>query len=454
MKKAFLLISALILLLTGCSKDERSQILATIPAESSYVVLIDLKKINDDLGNKVDSEGKIEPGKAFSQFLNSESRGRDAFLKQAIEGNDFAIDFSFAALFENAGKTMLTFYVTDPEKFTDAVSKADKDVSFSKEGGVLIDNFKNTAIVDNQVWILMSYGEPLTAGEVLKLSKLDDKKSFNSAEYSKKLLECDSEISLYADIIACCDLQGFNGMATKMSVATVFEDPKYLIGTTDFSNGEAKANVKILNEKLKPCKLAVKLDEINVGKLNAFSGKGNSFFALNLNPSSVSKILSQYEPMLKQSMMLDSSVIDALKNLDGTIAASIDNASAGEPSFSAIISFTSPAYAESASQFFRLFGGSFGVASDNNVLHISRGQSEGLPISSVADRFKGTYGGFIMLFQEGQGPDAKLIEQYFKESSLLIRKDGSGIQLDFTMKSKPDQNFLVSLLEYYNSVKR
>lgn len=448
MKQVFLCLSVFILLLSSCSKDDKSRLLTTIPSDTSFVALINLEKLNEDLGNKVSGSDKIETGKQFDEFLDSDMAGNQFFWRQ-FKSNELSIKYGYAAIFENNGSNLLTFYVEDSRKFIETLSEADPDTEFGQEAGVWIDNSKTTAVFENQVWMRLSAGEPLQSARILTLARLKDKKSFSSVEYASEMCDKNDDVQLYFNIPALGEIQGVNGMGLNMLFATLFDDAKYLAGSANFKDGLATARLQVLNKDFKTASLALKFNEIDIEKLNSFNGKGSAFFALNLDPASVSKIVSEYAAMLRSSFMLDQSVLESLRNLDGTIVAAADlNGSVDGTPFSALISFDNAANSESATEFFRQFGGEFDVSTSGNLLLLSYGEPAGMPVSSVSSLFKGTCGGFVISLT-GEGNDlTQGISSYFKQYSSLAKKDGAGLELEINIKSKPGQNFLLSLVEY------
>lgn len=447
MKKFLFSIAAVLILFSSCSKDEKTKILTSIPENTSFVALVDLQKLGEGMGVTQESDGKIKVGKEMSQLVSSlDSKGAETL--QDIKNNKFSFQLTYAALFEDKGDTFVTFFVDDQQAFIDELSRLNDNTKFEKDAGVWLDNHKTMGVKDNQVWIRTNGGEPLKAGQIIRFSKLGEKDSFCSVEYAQTMIDGSDDVQLYADAKSVTDLLGSDAISAKMALATVFEDASYLTGSVNFTDGKIETKLRILDKNFKPTKLAIGLDEINPGMLDSFKGVGNVFFALNVNPGSIEKLVSQYQETLKSALMLDDALISSLKNLDGTIIGSIDAGKGME----VIVPFKDAASAQAPADFLRQMGEGLTVNTENNLVVMKAGEPSGKPISSVASVFKNSYGGFVVSYNNDATELDKTVSEYVKQASLLIKKDGNGVELSLTVDTKPGRNALLSCIELRNQV--
>ena len=439
---------AIMLVLASCSKDDKTKILQTIPSDASVVTLVNLEKLNEDLGNSQKSDGKVELGKQFATALdNMGPQGTQ--LKKMLEDNEMGLRYSVAASFNDDGNMIMTFYVDDQDLFIKGMEKEDGSKYEKAKSGIWFNQAHNTAILNNQVWFT-SGSEQLNTLKIAKYAKLKKDKSFLSVDYSSKMIDSDADVCFFGNLNAIFDDLGSEAMTYKMASSLLFDNAAYLAGFISFEKGKAVGSLQVLDKNYNPSPLAVASQEIDMQKLNSFPGKGNFFFALNINPQMVSQLLSQYGSILAVSLHVDTDKLDALKKIDGTIVASFDisTVTTGRPNFGVMISFADPLAAQTASSIAgEIVGSSAQVQVINNMLYISAGVPEGSPISAVASKFKGTYGGIVYDGSSISSPELSSTVGFMPEMSFLLKKEDKGVRIDAEIKSKPDQNFLISFLE-------
>ena len=426
--------AVMILMASSCRKDGNSEVLSTIPSNTEMFVVANLQQINEKLGNKVGSNGEVTIGAPLEMLLRNSGKDGQT-MREMLQSNEAGLDFNASlAIFEYKGSQVVTFYVVDPGQFRDfGKSKGEK---FTEKAGVW-ESDGRVFMKDNQVWV-SSGASTFTATTVQMLSGLDEKESLQGVPYACELVEGDADLSGWLNIKGLGSAMYSGNMVANVAVNTLFESPAYLPFTVKFNDGNAVAEVKMLDDKFKPSKYLLRGNDINMEAVNSYQGKGDVFFAISLDPEQMKELGSKFGPLMGQMTPL----FDLLASIDGTVVGSAD--SKQPASFGLLVNFLSPEKAAQASeQLASLMPGSNSVVDlSGSKLYIHSPGLEGEEIGKYAADMKGSAFAFVM-------GSAKVMngEDYINKVVLKGQRSGDSLVVTLKIDTKPGQNALKSLVE-------
>lgn len=434
-KYAFGLMALFIALTISCSKDSNSDILSTIPANTAYFAVVDLKEIQDNLGNTVEKDGKVKVDENFRKTIMG-LPGNMGEMVDLMENNDATIDFNnYLATFDYKGSQVMTFYVENPGKFRDYLKS--KGITFSESKGVW-ESKENYFMSGNQVW-KTNGASTFTAQTVSYLTSLKEKESLQTNDYACGLLGKDAGIVGWVDISEMMSMIGAQNFMLSMAVNTLYENPKYIPFTVKFNEGNAQAEVYVINANFKPAKYLFKTLEVNMDQIRDYQGKGNVFFALSVDPAQIKQLSAQFGGMIGEM----GGLLDILAEINGTVVGSADNTSP-ESSYGIEAKFSSPEAAMSAADMVMKLvppaEGAVELTGDKLYLHTHN--LEGAGIEAFADEMKGSEFAMVMTAPQGS-------KGWNEISKIVVKfnRDGESTVLKLRMDTKPGQNALVSILK-------
>lgn len=447
MKKTMMLLAALVMILTGCRKND-NEVLSTIPKDTGFVAVINVEKLNANLGNKMEN-GKPKFDEATKQlFSMMGSKGND--VAKAIENNEFSLDYTKSvAAFELKGNSIATFFVDDAGKFKAFVEK-EGNTKFTTKGNVEYCDTENTYLIGNQVWVAQSY-PAIDASDIESLTSLPEGDSLNDTEYASTLTDSNAEIEALVSFKYLA-MAGGNNMVMNFGLNTAYDDATYMAASICFEEAKALCDIKILNSKFEIAKSNIKTQPISKGVVNSYEGKGNIFYAFAVTGDQLSAILKQYSNLVQ----LPADVSSALGKLEGTIVGSMnsDNSSYdAEPCFGLLAEFKDASSAQIVGDYIKssLPLPQVVVEQTGNRVYVHSQTQRGSDISSVADVFNGCSVG-VAISPEGliQDPKTAGLIKMIKLQSRPDSKEACVITID----TKKGQNALLSILQLAAEAKR
>lgn len=437
MKKFALGMATLLMLIaTACSRSGDADILTTIPANTGYFAVADLRQIIEKLGNEVQEDGDVKIGTQISTLLSSMgARGEE--IRQMLTDNQAAIDFSQpVASFEYKGSQIFTFYVSDPSKFRELGDK--KGRAFTEKDGIWTDGHC-FFMADKQVWATDG-GSTFTPQTVSYLCRLQEKESMAGVEYTESLIQEGGDIYGWIDVAKMTSSIFSDNMMAGLAASTLFDGAKYLPFHINFQEGNATLKITVLNSRFQPAPYLLKSSGIDSGMVEEYKGKGDVFMAVAIDPTQIRQISTQFGPMLGAGL---TPFINLLANIEGTIVASADSSSK-DTSFGVQADLASQeAAVRAADDVMALVPPTDGaVELTGNRLFVHTHTLDGEEIGPYAADMKGAQWAFVM-------SGSKLKETHGLITKVVVKGvgDGESLQIDMNVYTKPGQNSLKSILE-------
>lgn len=429
----------MMLLLASCSHKSSDDILLTVPADTNYFVLADMKALSSDLGKE--GRGQLD---ATLAKLSQKGDASDS-LWQYFFSEDSGVDFSSPmVVFEFRRNMLASFFLKDADSFRQGIGKSLGTPLTESPEGIFYNSDATVFIKGDQAWFANPYPE-LSADDIATLAGMTEAESILSVAAAKEAA------SRAADVTSFCNLgkllEGSWNSKARLLLNTVFDDASYIVSAHNFRNGQAIGETVFMNYKGKPAGLAFKMSEIKTGNLKKFDGKGNCFIALGMNPDLMHSIVRA----VKNFGIIPAEMQDILESLDGDIAISLTkDTQGGNPSgISAMFTFKNKSAASDASSFLKQMGNAqrADIRTDGERLYITEGNPSGNDIESVAESFKGACLGVALLpsfFNSVSGASAG---DYLDGCTVTLHDDGKGVIIKSILTTKGDRNALLTLLQ-------
>lgn len=264
----FLLVSMSALLPSCSSEKSAGALLASVPAQASWVALAD------------------NPGDgSFANF----SQAAAAMCGLSSLPAD-ALDHSCAVAFGWKDLKVASFFVKDEGKLSDALAKTGVTLNDGVgAGGKVI-------LRDGRLWIASS---TLGVDNVKYFLGQKEENSYMSVPYAKTLLECDDPIAFILNYDRVLtdggDLQ--RAMTIRMVAGSVFNDPKYLAGTASLKSGRVSVKAQVLDSRLKPASLSLSPATLDPAELDLL-GAAPVYLGLALSEGDVARLAGQFASVI------------------------------------------------------------------------------------------------------------------------------------------------------------
>lgn len=439
MKRYFYLLALIALTLAACSRHDSAGLLSTVPRDAETVTVFDIKSLSSDLGD----EGRaliteiIDRGEKSGHRLPPEV----AYLLS----EDSQADFSAPAVtFQSGGSSITTFYLKDEGRFRKDI-EACTGKTFSSTGKVYALDGNTVFTCEGQAWMTAEYPE-VTAADIAVFTQLKEADCIMA-------LECGPRLEGKGDMLTLVNLdrllEGSWNRTYRMILSMVIDDASYIFSTTDFEKGKMTNETLFLNHKNEPTNLALKLKKIDTGKLKEFTGKGNAFLALGVEPSMMHSLVRQ----AKMFGIVPSDIQDVLEQLDGNIVISADVRDKYEdvPPLCAMFTFKSAEAASKSLQTVQPYIDAFmpdsHLFTDDKRLYIVYSSPEGSDIGGMKDELKGATLGLTLLpsfFQAMGGPHTA---DYIRGVNFRVTDDSKGARIETQILTPDDRNALPALLQ-------
>lgn len=437
MKKfAFGLVALLLVMAVGCRKDNSAGALPSIPSDTGFFGVINLQKLNENVGNKVEKDGDVKVSTDFSSILKNFGKDGDQ-IRRLLSDNQGSVDFSMPlTIFEYKGSPVVTFFVSDEDRFQSYMKQ--EGHTFSQKNGVL-ESEGTYFVKDGQVWISKG-GTTFTAQTVVYLLGLDEKESLAGVDYALELADGSYDIAGWLDIARLTSSQFTGNMGANMALNTVFDGAKYLPFTVKFDKNQANIEAKVLTSKFEPAKYLFKSNGVDMSLVESYQGRGNAFFAFSVDPAQVKQLIDQFGSMAAAGMK---PMLDMIGNIDGTI---VGSASMDDKGFGAMANFVSSDAAVQAQEVLNGFFPGGGADLSDTKLYFHGGTLEGESISNYASDLKGAlwgvvYTGSYMTEHSGGEVDKCVVKATAEGESCIIT---------INIATKKGQNSLMSLLKAFS----
>lgn len=311
--------------LAACSSDlsdTAKQLLETVPATASNVMVCNIPMIIENADGKV-KDNKITLGKNSLNTIIELNDSDSKFPINTIFQSDSGIEPSVIVVFWYGGKPVVTGILDDTSKFKSFVT-ASVHQNFTDNDGVSVCD--NIAIKGNQFWI---FNKKANTDNVNEWSKLSSHQNYLSNKHTDQLSECKYPVAGLLDIMATLNSAGgdFRQAATRqMMLSALFDDAQFLSYNIDFKKAECIITADVVNSKGNPASVNLPFNKIKSSEIEALGGTGNMFAAININQKMIEKI----NKMLKQVGGIPASIEQLVGGINGTCVMKWDTTS-GKP---------------------------------------------------------------------------------------------------------------------------
>lgn len=426
----------LALLLASCGSKSQEKILKTVPSETNYFAIADLGEIMSDLTK----DEKQQITELWAKMAKGGGNGMDERWQYFFSENS-EVDFgSSFVLFDYKRALLQTFYVKNADKFMQGIAEA-TGIEFQEENGVY--NSGNTVfVIGKQAWFASDYPS-LDSSDIAVLSQLSEDKSILSNECAKNEIG-DDDVTFFLNLDNA--MSGFGDIRSRMILNLIFDDASYMVSHMNFEKGKAINEIKFLNYKGKPAPFALKTGKIDISSMKDFEARGNVFGALSITPEFAHNIVRQFKDFLP----VPADVQQTLEQLDGDIVVAYrqDSTYLSVPPLGAKITFKSKDAAEKAATFANGLTGDDGmrVFTDGKCLYVMGDVGEGMPVSDVADSFKGASMGVTLTPGYFENLGMRQVVDYIETISVMLEEEDKSAKIEVTCLTKGEGNSIVALL--------
>lgn len=441
---SFLVLTAIIIssLLSSCSGDKAdvSELLATVPADASAVVAVNVKNLVEKAGCKIDGS-TIVPGKEVEAlFADNDSTDITSQRIRDIFNGNAGIDPTVALAFLEGTDLYITGFAASPDKFREFV-KNEFEGDFQKTGDV--ETLGNVALKGNQFWIHASHRNDVSAEQITRFVSLNDKLSFLSNGYAEKIASFSHDIEGWANLSSLYNASGLSFQQKAlagMGLAVLFADAQDIAFQGDFLPGQLLTSLSVLNSKGEPAKFNLPTDRIDVGMVKNLGESADNIIALAISP----KLIEQLQKDLGDKNIPGMDLLaPALAALDGTSV--VEMADGAIKGVVATKGEATAALSDLISQSLNVT-----VTKDGKLLRFEQGEMTGsLRNAEVADRFKGAM--FAVVTKSTQFALDEVKNMMVKDIFFaLIPSDGS-MSLEVAISTEsPKENFLLTYIKSNN----
>lgn len=440
MKKLFghiLLMVMIVAVAAGCSKSgngDSDALLRTIPADASSVAMLNLQQAVKSVGGKTDGKTIELPAELQEAVAGSKAlRDSHKQIFKDICNGETGVSMTSIAFF-SAARSYFTGLLDDPDKFVayvEHLKSENRADSLPAVKAVEQDGMRqigDVAVIGNQFWMCVQ-GTPDT-DQLRYYQTLNGNQSYASAEAATLLLQQDKVLTYVADVKRTLDRMPEAGYS-RVAMSMMFDDIAYLAGSASINGKDVVSNSVVLNSKMKPAKLLLPAEKIDVSVVKALDKNADIFLAAGLSGKLTKKIGDAITSAFGQQL---SAIATPLAQIDGTTAVCGDGALTG---FEARVQTTGKDFA-GLSQLLQMIPGA-GVTRDGNVLTVRYGQTVApgsIAAADAAAKFKGAW--MAMLASDVPG----------KGMSTLVRlaPDDNSLKLDIEMENGLEA-LMISLLQ-------
>lgn len=339
------------LMLTGCGADagdKISSLLETVPDDAVLVATVNGDALLNDLDAKKDGDtwtfcSEVED--LCSAVESAAGMKKDELLDliSADYGVDMAAFVLFATEFDD-DTLYFTGYLTDAEKFKDAVKELDDDARFRKKNDLEV--YENIAIKGNRFWFASVRLDNDTRKDdwvddymrdrskdarkaINKLMELESEKSFMATEYGKEMSKVEKDVYAIMDIdgwLTAMSRHESEFADAKVMMSMVFDDARYFTLTGDLQEDRISFVADVLNKEYAPAKYLIPMEAIDANAMKAIGGDPTCVVAYGISEQIMSEsmaILRRVDP----SMFRDPEVapiLNLIGAIEGTMAAGAD----------------------------------------------------------------------------------------------------------------------------------
>lgn len=378
--------------MSSCSKKkDKKDLLETVPASTLGVYILDLDEAMNQLEIKSE-KGDVSYCSELSDVLSLSGMSKKDKDKLDLVLNAASMTCKTLVVFEYEENPWATFFVEDEDDFIKLFEK-EEDADFDDEDGYKV--WENMAIKDDQVWI----SPKIDTDDIDKFRKLDKEDTF-AAKYEKitnEMTADDISAAYFVDLKIISQIaERSSGAEFNMVLSVIFDDARYVFGTSKLTNSLSSGEVRVLNSKFEPATFNLPMATIDAKSMSLLNNDAPFIAALAVDK----ELFVRIKTLMSKSGALsgnDEEIFTMLESINGTAGASLASSTDG-------IAFMNFANPNAPAMFSQMFMNEV----DTTLLQIS---SQG---NTLIARLPGTP-------LKGRGtPPAELVGQY------------AGLYIDFT----------------------
>lgn len=434
---AILFLTLAVIALTGifssCSKEKTtdiSDLLASVPADASSVVAVNLESILTKMECKIEGQ-KVIPGDKMKQYIAGIDKDNITTINRFFAG-DYGLEPSVALVFVEGHDIYLTGSLADPAKFK-AETEKNTGGKFASADGV--ETCANVAVKGTRFWVRTSHNNMINASEIARFTALSDKLSFLSNSYAPQLSELDRDIKGWANIAGifnAAEMDFSQKAMLRMALGAIFDDASDLSFGADFKEGLLESDIKVLDSKGKPAKFLFPAGRIDVSALAKASGSAQAVTAISISKKMIEKIKEQVGANGISMMKI---YAELLSSVDGTCVVLSD------PTEGTLSGFITTTGQNTGSLSDALSSMGCEISKDGNLLRFSKGLVKGsVNPADVASEFKGAVAGVVVSGKVSPGLS------HLSTCSLMLQPAEGSLILKLSARSDKKENILFSLL--------
>ena len=314
---SLLAVLTLLFVAVGCSKsesgDDAASLLATVPADASSVVLVNIAHTVESLGGSTDGSAVKLPDDLLKAIDASEAiKPEDKQSFKEICAGETGIAMSSVVYF-SAARDYLTGLLNDPGKF---ISYLEKRLEAKAEVDGETTMIGRVAVIGNQFWSCPT-GRP-DIEQLKYYQQLNEQQSYASADAAPLLLEPDKVFTFVADVNRSMALLP-NGTYMRMASSLIFNDMAYIAGDAEIKKKNTLAvQANMLNSSMKPAELLLPVEKIDPDVVKSFAKGGDIYIAAGVPKKLTKKLADAVSSILGGE---SNPVVKGLQAIDGTVAA-------------------------------------------------------------------------------------------------------------------------------------
>lgn len=428
---AFVLLS----LMGSCGKKSAdiSDLLATVPADASSVIAVNVAEMLKKLDCKIDGS-VVTPGKELEGIISKSADKKELTM---LFNGEYSISPTGVVIFIEGREHYLTGYLDNSSKFKSAVEKH-KGEKFTTADGV--DICGNIGVRGEQFWIRTSHRNMIESSEIIRFISLSDKLSYLSSNYSEKLIGLEHDITGIGNIAGLLNVSGMsfsNRSMMRMVIETLYSGAEEIEFSADFEKGKVVSHASLLTGKGTPAKFLFPTERINPAVMKEAGGKAD----VVMGGAFSSEMLTELSREIgKKGISMLQVMLQTMTSVDGTCGLLMGTGDS-------LSGFFSVKKEGSAPLSEMLTEADFKVSRDGNLLRYSRGVVNGhLDVTEVADNFKGAVMGLII----AAGSEFMPVDEFKGAeylSMMLLPEEGTVLMHTELAGKDKKKNILFSLIK-------
>ncbi len=320
MKKLYLLtVVAMVMLMTGCRKDNSAdvrELFKSVPSTSSFVAVVNLESLIEKSGSEI-SDGAVKPSPELEDAINS---SKDSDNIKAILNGDSGIEPTVSVFFADGYALYNTGLLASTSKFEKWVQNESGE-EWKEENGIRYNG--KVAIKDNRYWWVLKGRSSIDPAVIKNYLALSGNQSFDGGKFAESLAESEK------DVVGWCDINGALNVTSlgfeektifKMVSGTLFTDAAYSMFDMDFVKETIKVQAIVLDSNGKEARFNFDAGKIDTKLVSSLGGQSDVLIAVAIP----SKLIEQLREQTKGQMSMLGIVLNSLGCVDGTLAVALN----------------------------------------------------------------------------------------------------------------------------------